>query len=103
MAYLENSFLVFRAAWIWGGDAIYGDEIQWRIGGIAGSSIPFEIPFPKPRWLPATPEKLRHLYTRQKAHPGYKRLLERRIPILGTWDDHDYGRRAEKPSSNPKS
>jgi hypothetical protein len=57
---------------------------------LPGSYFPFEIPFPAPRWIPATPEKLRHLYAQQKAHPGYKQLRESTL-ILGTWDDHDFG------------
>ncbi len=50
--------------WIWLGDNIYGDS--------------------------ADPAVLAAKWQRQKANPGYKKLAAR-VPILGTWDDHDYG------------
>ena len=50
--------------WIWGGDNIYADT----------DSIPL----------------LRAAYARQDSIPGYARLREQ-VPMLGTWDDHDYG------------
>jgi alkaline phosphatase D len=50
--------------WIWLGDTIYGDS--------------------------ADPAVLAAKWRRQKADPGYKKLAAR-VPILGTWDDHDYG------------
>ncbi|WP_430905458.1 alkaline phosphatase D family protein [Maribacter sp. 2-571] len=50
--------------WIWGGDNIYADteDIQ----------------------------KLQQLYGAQKGLKGY-RELRAAIPVIGTWDDHDYG------------
>ena len=51
--------------WIWGGDNIYADT---------GDAI-----------------QLRTMYQAQKQQPGYQALL-RQVPIIGTWDDHDYGR-----------
>lgn len=50
--------------WIWGGDVVYADT----------DSIPL----------------LRQAYARQDTVAGY-RLLRERVPVLGTWDDHDYG------------
>lgn len=51
--------------WIWGGDNIYPPS-------------------------GATPYALREAYSAQAKHPGYRELVKN-IPILGTWDDHDYG------------
>ncbi len=50
--------------WVWGGDNIYAytDDMQ----------------------------RLEAMYTNQKSIPGYESLAKR-IPIIGTWDDHDYG------------
>jgi alkaline phosphatase D len=50
--------------WIWGGDNIYADTDDM--------------------------EKLRKMYEAQKEVLGYKKLSTT-IPIIGTWDDHDYG------------
>ena len=50
--------------WIWGGDIVYADT----------DSIPL----------------LQQAYRAQAAVPGY-RELEQTVPIMGTWDDHDYG------------
>lgn len=50
--------------WIWGGDNIYGDSKNAEI--IAGH------------------------YATQVQQPGYS-AFSKRFPIVGTWDDHDYG------------
>ena len=50
--------------WIWGGDNIYGDTEDMRV--------------------------MRAKYDRQRAHTEYKALLEA-CPVIGTWDDHDFG------------
>ncbi|NJM25998.1 MAG: alkaline phosphatase family protein [Bacteroidia bacterium] len=50
--------------WIWGGDNIYGDTHDM--------------------------EAMRKKYDLQKAAEGYWKL-RRFCPIIGTWDDHDYG------------
>lgn len=50
--------------WIWGGDIVYGDTENM--------------------------DTLRSMYTAQKIVEGYKKLRET-IPVIGTWDDHDYG------------
>ncbi|WKB81697.1 alkaline phosphatase D family protein [Cellulophaga lytica] len=50
--------------WIWGGDNIYADTDNM--------------------------EQLRAIYTAQDNVPGYKKLKET-VPVIGTWDDHDYG------------
>ena len=57
-------------AFVWGGDAIYADEYKKE----------------------ATPGTLAELYREQKQHPGYKKLLDSNIPILGVLDDHDFGK-----------
>lgn len=50
--------------WIWLGDNIYGDSHDMKV--------------------------MRELYDQQKSHPGYQQLLKT-CPVIGTWDDHDYG------------
>ncbi|NHF61160.1 alkaline phosphatase family protein [Flavobacteriaceae bacterium TP-CH-4] len=50
--------------WIWGGDNIYADTDDI--------------------------EQLRGMYRAQQEVKGYKRLTKR-VPVVGTWDDHDYG------------
>ncbi len=50
--------------WIWGGDNIYADT--------------------------ADMEAMKAMYEAQNAVPGYAQLLEN-TPVIGTWDDHDYG------------
>lgn len=50
--------------WIWGGDNIYADTDNM--------------------------EELRRAYADQNGVSGYKKM-KKRIPIIGTWDDHDYG------------
>lgn len=50
--------------WIWLGDNIYADTSD---AGVIKSK-----------------------YTRQKNHPDYRKLLST-CPVIGTWDDHDYG------------
>jgi alkaline phosphatase D len=50
--------------WIWGGDNIYADTDDM--------------------------EQLERMYREQDRVKGYARL-KNRVPIIGTWDDHDYG------------
>ncbi|MBT8211278.1 MAG: alkaline phosphatase family protein [Eudoraea sp.] len=50
--------------WIWGGDNIYADTDDMSV--------------------------MRRMYQAQDSVPGYRKLLLN-VPILGTWDDHDYG------------
>jgi len=50
--------------WIWGGDNIYGDSKDMVV--------------------------LEDRYEQQLSHPAYKKFIEQ-VPIIGTWDDHDYG------------
>jgi len=66
--------------WIWGGDNIYADRLEpWRV---LGGRQPFR---------PADEAYLRSTYERQLAEPGYAQLVNSSVPIVGTWDDHDYG------------
>lgn len=51
--------------WIWGGDAIYADTEDMH--------------------------KMKKGYDLQMQQKGYKEIVAK-IPILGTWDDHDYGK-----------
>ncbi len=50
--------------WIWLGDMIYADTHDMRV--------------------------MRTKYDKQKSDPGYQLLIQS-CPIIGTWDDHDYG------------
>lgn len=50
--------------WVWLGDNIYGDTNDMQV--------------------------MAAKYQKQLAHPDYKKLLAN-IPVIGTWDDHDYG------------
>ena len=50
--------------WIWLGDNVYADETN--------------------------PAHIRETYARQLANPDYRRLLSA-VPVIGTWDDHDFG------------
>ncbi|NVO84716.1 alkaline phosphatase D family protein [Hymenobacter terrestris] len=52
--------------WMWLGDNIYGDSDD--------------------------PAVLRAKYATQFNNPGYRQLREQGTRIIGTWDDHDYGR-----------
>jgi len=51
--------------WIWLGDIVYGDTED--------------------------PEFLKEKYTKQKNNPEYQKLLNT-TPVIGVWDDHDYGK-----------
>jgi hypothetical protein len=103
------------AAFVWGGDAVYGDDrVHWisRCFHRAGTKEDhsncnecccsssssswwwqWQSWIPKQRViLPATPSYLKELYQQQKQLvPGYKAVLESGMTIFGTWDDHDYG------------
>ncbi|WP_276166219.1 alkaline phosphatase D family protein [Zobellia alginiliquefaciens] len=50
--------------WVWGGDNIYADTGNMK--------------------------RLRNMYAQQNAIEGYKKL-KNQVPVIGTWDDHDYG------------
>ena len=50
--------------WLWLGDNIYADTEDM--------------------------EEMQQMYAKQKSNPAYQKLLKQ-CPILGTWDDHDYG------------
>lgn len=50
--------------WIWAGDNIYADTQD--------------------------EEKIKLAYTHQNQHPDYQKMKSL-IPIIGTWDDHDFG------------
>lgn len=50
--------------WVWGGDIVYADTDDMV--------------------------KLRNTYDAQKEVMGYK-VLKGKVPVIGSWDDHDYG------------
>ena len=51
--------------WVWGGDNIYADTNNMH--------------------------KMKRMYKTQKKLQGYRKLITK-VPILATWDDHDYGK-----------
>ncbi len=52
--------------WVWLGDNIYGDSNDTSV--------------------------LRNKYNMQLNQPDYKKFMASGVKIIGTWDDHDYGR-----------
>lgn len=50
--------------WVWGGDVVYADTDNMK--------------------------KLKSIYDSQNNEEGYLKLRSK-IPVIGTWDDHDYG------------
>ena len=42
-------------------------------------------------WVASTLENMETIYTAQKARPEYRAFLETGTPVIGIWDDHDYG------------
>lgn len=63
-------------AWIWAGDIIYGDRMR-RL-----------LPFPRFEALGV--DYLVRAYAAQNAVEGYAALAAR-VPVVATWDDHDFG------------
>ena len=63
-------------AWIWAGDAIYGDRM------VRAVPLTFEA---------LGPEHLRDAYRTQNAIPEYARLRKEVPYWIATWDDHDFG------------
>jgi len=60
--------------WIWLGDAVYADT---RL-------MPFV-------WMVATLPEMQKRYHSQKYHPDYQDFLKTKVPVIGVWDDHDFG------------
>ncbi|PCI03067.1 MAG: alkaline phosphatase [Flavobacteriaceae bacterium] len=50
--------------WVWGGDIVYSDTDDMEV--------------------------MRNSYNTQKNKPNYQKFIQS-VPVLGTWDDHDYG------------
>lgn len=50
--------------WVWGGDVIYSDTHDMAF--------------------------MKQNYTKQKSDTAYQNFLKK-VPVIGTWDDHDYG------------
>eukprot|EP01125_Pyxidicula_operculata_P012249 TRINITY_DN4018_c0_g1_i4.p1 TRINITY_DN4018_c0_g1~~TRINITY_DN4018_c0_g1_i4.p1 ORF type:complete len:251 (-),score=56.86 TRINITY_DN4018_c0_g1_i4:12-764(-) len=63
------------AMWVWLGDIVYND--------IQSKAVPFI-------WYHPTPERMKSQYDAQLQIPEYKKLIEK-TPVIGVWDDHDYG------------
>ena len=63
-------------AWIWAGDAVYGDRL------VRALPLTFEA---------MGPQYLRDAYAKQNAIPEYARLREEVPHFIASWDDHDFG------------
>ena len=63
-------------AWIWAGDAVYGDRL------VRALPLTFEA---------LGPQYLRAAYEKQNAIPEYARLREEVPYFIASWDDHDFG------------
>lgn len=63
-------------AFIWGGDAVYGDDRPSSTGPLHQRE--------------GTPDYMRHLYDTLLQNPGYQSLLAT-THVFGTMDDHDFG------------
>ena len=42
-------------------------------------------------WVASSLEHMHSVYSSQKAQPDYKKFLDTGTPVIGVWDDHDYG------------
>lgn len=69
------------SAFVWTGDAIYADDFH-----PPKSYLHYLLGKPSPK--PATPPVIRDLYAHLIQSPGYSKLLESNVTILGTLDDH---------------
>uniref|UniRef100_A0A7S1CF27 PhoD-like phosphatase metallophosphatase domain-containing protein n=1 Tax=Bicosoecida sp. CB-2014 TaxID=1486930 RepID=A0A7S1CF27_9STRA len=58
---------------VWLGDVVYADK-----------RLTFNVFEPRP------PEEVRQIFETQKQIPGYQALLDH-APVVGVWDDHDFG------------
>lgn len=63
--------------WIWLGDAVYHDKQLFPFDAITHGSAP-------------TTEGMKRNYEAQLRNADYKRLISK-VPVIGVWDDHDYG------------
>ncbi|KAG7533109.1 Alkaline phosphatase D-related [Arabidopsis thaliana x Arabidopsis arenosa] len=73
---------------IWLGDNIYGDiRRPLRVIGKERTFGPWKN---TPRFVPSSEEEMKLRYAKAKANPGYSHL-QRKVKVIGTWDDHDYG------------
>ncbi len=95
--------------WIWLGDYAYVDN-KVKIGGPKKSlweklrhlSILQRIPFGSffiPPTYPTT--EMREYWLNQTFNNPYYRELSSRVPIVGVWDDHDYGVNDGDSTNNP--
>eukprot|EP00960_Hanusia_phi_P035872 751998-Hanusia_phi.AAC.4 len=81
-------------AWVWMGDNVYADQRRSSQNSFAqflkvlGGKEP--IGYESIMFEPSDLARLKKMYEAQKTHAGYRELREK-VPIYGTWDDHDYG------------
>ena len=68
------------AVWIWGGDNVYADA-NIHEGSLVSVAQVYQN---------QSSDVHERMYNEQLAHPGYAALTAR-TPIIGTWDDHDFG------------
>jgi len=79
-------------AFIWAGDAIYADQqpVRHRLPVPLRLLLP-DVPWTTGGWRGAEHEDQRAMYEALRAEPGYDTLRASSTPVLGTWDDHDFG------------
>lgn len=76
------------SAFVWVGDAIYADDFEWTPAA-ERKSIKDAL---KRRVKEAQPEDLERLYQGLLRNAGYQSYIQDNELIIGTFDDHDYGR-----------
>ena len=80
--------------WIWTGDIVYLDRPN-----IPCSQAVIDYALNRSNYLqchriglgPSNPAIHKEYFDMQLRHPDYQEFLQNKIPVIGIWDDHDYG------------
>ncbi|KAH9302924.1 hypothetical protein KI387_014507, partial [Taxus chinensis] len=73
---------------IWLGDNIYADnKLPLKVFGKERTIGPWKN---TERFFPVSEKEMNLKYNQAKTNPGYAQL-RRKMQVIGTWDDHDYG------------
>ena len=79
--------------WVWGGDNVYSDvrisKLKFSYYNAAAAAQPL-MPGERRNFHPRTREEHQAMYDAQNLIPEYASLVSK-VPIVGTWDDHDCG------------
>ena len=82
--------------WIWGGDNVYSDvrisklKFSYHNAAAAAAAAQPLMPGERRNFHPRTREEHQSMYDAQNLIPEYASLVSK-VPIVGTWDDHDCG------------